>query len=92
MGGFEDWTETLAGVLRYAGFEGFLENLPAFHEHIDEDEVAWESFLAAWHAAYGDREVTVARITQDLVSNGRSSSRPSWPCMMPFLRTSRRRW
>ena len=68
IGSFEDWAETLGGVLGNAEIKGFLDNLDKFHEQVDEEEVAWESVLAAWDAAYGKREVTVAEITRDLMS------------------------
>ena len=51
LGGFEEWTRTVGGILAFAEVPGFLENLHELYDQVDEDETAWSAFLAAWHRA-----------------------------------------
>src|SRR5262249_6745494 len=62
VGGFEGWATTIGGVLARAGIEGFLGNLDELYAQVDEDEVAWEAFLAAWWSRYRDTVRTVAEL------------------------------
>jgi hypothetical protein len=66
LGGFEQWTENVGGVLAFAGAEAFLANLGELYEQVDEDEVAWELFLRAWYGRYGSEPMTVAQVSADL--------------------------
>jgi hypothetical protein len=66
LGGFESWARTVGGVLGHVGIGGFLENLSALYDVVDEEEVAWESFIAAWFARHGEAPVTVAELTAEI--------------------------
>ena len=47
MGSFETWSETIAGLLEWAGVPDFLGNLEAHQEEADEETPELEAFLAA---------------------------------------------
>jgi hypothetical protein len=69
FGGFEAWAETTAGILAYAGVEGFLANLPVLHSQLDEDTPVWATFFEAWHDVLGGTPVAVAMVTESLKAN-----------------------
>lgn len=48
LGSFERWTETIGGILEYAGIEGFLSNAADFYSVADTEGAAWRTFVAAW--------------------------------------------
>src|SRR5262249_46923286 len=48
VGGFEEWTRTLGGILNFLEIPGFLGNLDALYDQVDEDDHAWDAFLASW--------------------------------------------
>ena len=47
IGSFEEWSETIGGMLAHAGVEGFLGNLDELHDRADESEIQWRGFLLA---------------------------------------------
>ena len=58
-GSFEEWTQTIGGILEACGIEGFLDNQ---HETEAEDLIAMREFCEAIHAARADDPFTVADI------------------------------
>ena len=68
LGNFEEWTQTIGGILHYAGITGFLENLEEMYEKSEQDE-GWEGFLSAWYELFGNREFTVKEILYKLQNN-----------------------
>jgi hypothetical protein len=69
LGGFEEWCETIGGVLALAGVSGFLENLPELYEVADEESAEWESFLRALEGKYSRGTFTTATVVNDLASH-----------------------
>jgi hypothetical protein len=59
LGGFDRWTSVCGGILAYAGVHEFLENQESLYALVDDEGPEWRGFLAAWHEALGEREVTV---------------------------------
>lgn len=57
MGSFEDWAQTLGGILDAAGIPGFLANTAEMHNRLDSDREVWVNFLEQWYETYGDRSV-----------------------------------
>lgn len=53
MGSFEGWRKTVGGILETAGVDGFLGNIHVLRNRVDEDHVAWSSFMYRWFKAYG---------------------------------------
>jgi hypothetical protein len=65
LGGFEDWTNIVGGVLAYAGIRGLLGNLDFMYSQSDAETTQWEAFLATWFDIIGEKPVTVV----DLISH-----------------------
>lgn len=66
LGGFEGWTRTVAGILKFAGVEGFLSNLHTMYETADPDSGQWEAFVTGLRKVFGDQKFKVAEITERL--------------------------
>jgi hypothetical protein len=69
LGGFEEWCETIGGILAVAGVAGFLENLSELYEVADEESAEWESFLRALEGKYGGGTFTTAAVVNHFASN-----------------------
>ncbi|MDD5051056.1 MAG: hypothetical protein PHV93_04980, partial [Candidatus Pacebacteria bacterium] len=61
LGNFEEWTQTIGGILHHAGINGFLENLDEMYEKSENDE-GWEAFLEAWHEELGEKSYTLKEV------------------------------
>jgi hypothetical protein len=61
LGNFEEWTQTMGGILRHAGINGFLGNLDEMYEKSENDE-GWEAFLEAWHEELGEKSYTLKEV------------------------------
>ena len=64
LGGFEDWTNIVGGILAHAGIKGFLGNLEFLYSQSDVDTAEWENFLAAWKEQFNGDLVTVAEVVK----------------------------
>jgi hypothetical protein len=64
LGSFEAWTETVGGMVAFAGIPGFLGNLSALYDKADEGSAEWEEFLLAWWETFAERPITVAQLTK----------------------------
>jgi DNA polymerase-1 len=79
LGGFEAWTKTIGGILAYAEIPGFLSNLEQLYAEIDDGSSQWETFLQTWLQVYGDRRITVAELTDDLLRPEEATLRDALP-------------
>lgn len=70
LGKFENWCDTIGGILHHARIGGFLDNLDQLYEQVDEDGPEWEMFLRAWRAQCGDTPASTTEITKLLRSAG----------------------
>jgi len=64
LGGFEDWTNTIGGILTHAGFTGFLGNLEFMYQQADVETPQWEGFLTAWQEILGKDAVTTDQVVK----------------------------
>ncbi len=69
LGMFESWSETMGGILKVAGIDGFLANLNEFYKQSDAEGSAVRTFVAAWWDAHNEREVGVKELWR-LVDKG----------------------
>jgi hypothetical protein len=58
LGSFEAWTETIGGILAFAGVDGFLGNLEELYDKADESTAEWEAFLEEWRRQRGEDPTT----------------------------------
>jgi hypothetical protein len=63
---FEDWAAIIGGILDTVGIPGFLANLDDFYQESDAEGAAWRSFVLTWWEAFGDREVKVSELWQQI--------------------------
>jgi 5S rRNA maturation endonuclease (ribonuclease M5) len=64
LGSFENWSETMGGILQVAGINGFLEDTEEFYEAADTEGAEWRAFVAAWEEEHGQQPVAVADLLQ----------------------------
>ena len=79
LGGFESWTRMVGGILSHAGVPGFLGNLEAMYDESDDGSSQWEAFLKEWRERFGDRPITMADLTDELLHPDDGSFRESLP-------------
>jgi hypothetical protein len=70
LGSFEAWTETVGGMVAFAGIAGFLCNLAELYDEADAGGAEWEAFLRAWwEELNADKPTTVADLTKVIGAN-----------------------
>jgi hypothetical protein len=60
IGSFENWAQTIGGVLGVAGIEGFLGNIDEMMEVSDSEGTVWRAFVETWWFRFGTAEVSTA--------------------------------
>jgi hypothetical protein len=61
MGPFDAFVEVIGGILTAAGIGGFLSNLETSDDS-DSRDTAWQSFIEAWFARFGEVAQTPAEL------------------------------
>ena len=69
IGGFEEWANTIGGILVHAGFTDFLGNLDFMYQQADVETPQWEEFLAAWQEEFGSGPILIDTIAKSLGEN-----------------------
>ena len=62
VGGFEDWSVIVGGILQHAGIEGFLGNSNELYEQADIESIQWEAFLKMLDTVFYSEPFTVAQV------------------------------
>jgi len=57
FGGFENWSETVGGILKVNGFRAWRTNEADWRRQADPQGAEMQAFVEAWHEAYGLSEV-----------------------------------
>jgi hypothetical protein len=70
LGGFEPFTDTLGGILSYAGVDMFLDNMVTLYENLDVESEEWEQFWEAWYKAFQNKTVTATQVLIELTREG----------------------
>jgi hypothetical protein len=60
LGSYENWSNTVGGILECAGIEGFLTNLDLLYEAADVEGATLREFVLEWWSRYKGRKVSVA--------------------------------
>lgn len=61
-GGFEQYCDTVGGILNLMGVKGFLANSDALYEESDTETPAWENLLIAWHELLPGKALTAGQV------------------------------
>ncbi len=69
LGNFNDWAETVGGIIVNAGIPNFLENLDEMYETQGEEEWQWEYFLSHLNDEFGDKWFTTKEVSQLIADN-----------------------
>lgn len=69
LGGFEEWSDVMGGILSVAGISGFLENLNDFYEDSDAEGSVLRSLISAWYRTFGGAEIGVSDIFHIVIKN-----------------------
>jgi hypothetical protein len=70
IGGFEDWVSVVGGILKYAGVEGFLDNLVKLYEDSDSGNDEWADFFRVWYSVHMEAPVTSSELIMQLENAG----------------------
>lgn len=66
LGSFEEWEETLRGILSCAHIPGFLANQEKFYEITDEERQQWKGFIAKLREHYHKIRFTAQELTEEV--------------------------
>lgn len=62
MGRFQQWADTVGGILKVADVPGFLENRAEVYAAAAAEAEGWRTFVELWWKAYGEQRVTVDKL------------------------------
>jgi len=80
LGGYESYSRTLGGALALMGVPGFLGNLSAMYDEVDETTPAWMAFLETWQTELGERgnHTSVDLVTKLNENAALKAALPDW--------------
>lgn len=53
LGGYEQWSNVVGGILKAIGIKGFMENAKQLYDQLDTERQVWVEFFRAWADKYG---------------------------------------
>ena len=59
LGGFNQWSRVVGGILDVSGVPGFMQNVDELYEANDEERASWAGFTVAWWERFGTAWVSV---------------------------------
>jgi hypothetical protein len=69
LGSFEDWAQTIGGVLSWTGIPDFLANQSVLYDQIDDDAPQWRTFLECWFSTFGSEPKSVSQLIDAILDN-----------------------
>jgi hypothetical protein len=79
LGGFQRWADTLHGILTTADVTGFLGNMQAVLDELDQERPAWTRFIIAWEAEFGETPTLVRDVVKVLTDKPDGALRAGLP-------------
>jgi hypothetical protein len=64
LGGYEDWSKVVGGILAHAGIEGFLSNLDEMYDEADSESETLVTFVELWWKAHGSDPATTSQLVR----------------------------
>lgn len=68
LGSFEEWAQTIGGILEVVKIPGFLENVNTLYERVDDETAEWRAFVNSWWTKLHGTEVTVSRLVKEVLN------------------------
>jgi len=62
MGSYEEWSDIIGGVLKYAEFDGFLGNRDEFRDSADPMREEWRDLVKRWRGRFGTEMATTSNL------------------------------
>jgi len=62
MGSFEEWRNTIGGILETVGIDGFLENKRETASRADTTHFIWQCFCEKWHDKHGSNPIKASQL------------------------------
>jgi hypothetical protein len=69
LGGFEDWSAVVGGILEHAGVQGFLSNSAGLWEEANTESSEWEIFVIRLYSEKGTNPMTTSEIYEMITNN-----------------------
>jgi hypothetical protein len=66
LGGFEEWSAVVGGILGFVGVNGFLGNLNELYNRSDMESAQWEVFLRALWREFGTEPFSTAKVVSNI--------------------------
>jgi hypothetical protein len=80
MGSFEEWRDTIGGILEFAGVAGFLRNTALIYANAEVNE-GIEPFIQVWHEIMGTNAITTKELQRRInyIQHGGDKLRDALP-------------
>ena len=62
LGKYEEWSQVIGGILKFAAIDGFLANLAKFYDDVDEDGRALRGFIEGWWQTHHSARLKAAEL------------------------------
>ena len=62
FGSFQEWTDTVGGILHFCGINGFLQDQDSMRDDQDSEASQWENFLSVVSKRFGSARFSVAAV------------------------------
>lgn len=85
LGSFDEWARTVGSVLKFAGINGFLENLARTQVVQNEANEEWLAFFKVWWETFGEQPITVEEICQRLDAANRLIEDPAGAAILSAM-------
>jgi hypothetical protein len=69
IGGFEEWTRVVGGILEHSGIADFLGNREQMYQEGNASEAQWTAFLSILGNHFGNRLFTTSELLNKIVSH-----------------------
>lgn len=69
LGGFEEWSAVIGGILETVGIDGFLQNSAEQYEIGDDEGFSWKQLFDFWWSAHADNWTPFKDIFSMVVAN-----------------------
>ena len=62
LGGFDEWSDVVGGIIEVARIQGFLANRNRFYDRADAERDQWDQFIRVWWDKFPNEPVGVGQL------------------------------